>query len=120
MEKRQSSPTIIILVVVLIVISVFAVSYLQITGYLRPYNCSDRARIVLRFYPNITSSEAHSIVNSTGGKTVEEQEYIFNSTSNEKAILIIIEVPSSKAQEYVKNYQQMSEIYEAHAEYPDC
>lgn len=118
--KRLSSDKIIILIVVSIVLLFCSISYLQIAGYLRPYNCSDRAEVTISFYPNITSSEAHSIVNSTGGKILNEQEYVFNSSSDEKAILITIEVPYDKAQEYVNDYQQMGEIYEAHAEYPDC
>jgi hypothetical protein len=118
--KRLSSDKIIILIILSIVLLFFSISYLQITGYLRPYNCSDRAQIVLRFYPNITSSEAHSIVNSTGGKMLKEKEYVFNSSSDEKAILIIIEVPSDKAQEYANIYKEKSEVYEVHVEYPIC
>jgi len=75
-------------------------------------NINTEGEIVVIFYPNITVSEADSIINSTGGQILEH-EYFYIEHYGE-CLHITVRVPVGEEDHYIELYKEKPEVYDAY------
>ena len=80
----------------------------------------DNHEIEIVFYPNVTFSEAYSLINSTGGEVVDYGEYYIGNVSDGSALGFTLKVNPGEENHYIEVYREYPEVYDAYKPHQVC
>ena len=101
----------------LIVLFASVMAYELSTSYANIKSCDNidtTGEIDIVFYPNVTLSEAYSLINSTGGKNIEHGYYYIGNVSDGKSLDFVIKVDQGEEDHYIEIYKENPEVYDAY------